>query len=207
MKSHILGLIAIVTAAAFLLEAAAQPQAVALPQAAVQRSAVASSPAYLPDGRMIFPAQYREWIFLTSGLDMNYSATGSMQGHSMFDNVFVNPEAYREFLLTGTWPERTMLVKEMRGGAEKGSINKHGKFQNGEPMAVEVHVKDTAHLTGGWGFFDFNGIEPATQIPVAASCYSCHQQHAAVDTTFVQFYPTLLPVARDKGRLAAGYRP
>ena len=197
---------AILIAAAVQSQAVTQSPAAAQPQAAAPVPADASGPAYLPDGRMVFPAQYREWIFLTSGLDMNYSVTAPMPGQSMFDNVFVNPEAYREFLLTGTWPERTMLVKEMRGGAEKGSINKHGRFQTTELMDVEVHVKDTAHLPGGWGFFDFDGTEPATQIPVAAPCYSCHQQHAAVDTTFVQFYPTLLPVARGKGTLAAGYR-
>jgi hypothetical protein len=36
-------------------------------------------------------------------------------------------------------------------------------------------------------------------------CYSCHEQHAAVDTTFVQFYPTLLEIAKKKGTLAPGY--
>jgi hypothetical protein len=37
-------------------------------------------------------------------------------------------------------------------------------------------------------------------------CYSCHSQHAAVDTTFVQFYPTLLPIARAKGTISASYQ-
>jgi Cytochrome P460 len=175
--------------------------------AAVQSTADPFIPAYLPDGRMTYPTGYREWIFLTSGLDMSYGAAAAMPGHSMFDNVFVNPEAYRDFLRTGTWPEHTVLVKEMRGGAEKGSINKHGKFQTNDLMAVEVHVKDTKRLPGGWGFFEFSGTEPALQIPLAAPCYSCHQQHAAVDSTFVQFYPTLLPVATQKGTLSAGYRP
>jgi hypothetical protein len=41
--------------------------------------------------------------------------------------------------------------------------------------------------------------------PTEAACYSCHAQHAAVDTTFVQFYPTLLPIAKAKGTLSAGY--
>jgi acyl carrier protein phosphodiesterase len=55
-------------------------------------------------------------------------------------------------------------------------------------------------------FFGFGGAnEPAVMIPTAASCYSCHATHAAVDTTFVQFYPTLLPTAKDKGTLSAGY--
>jgi hypothetical protein len=42
-------------------------------------------------------------------------------------------------------------------------------------------------------------------IPTTATCYSCHSEHAAVDTTFVQFYPTLLPIAKSKGTLAEGY--
>jgi acyl carrier protein phosphodiesterase len=42
--------------------------------------------------------------------------------------------------------------------------------------------------------------------PTAASCYSCHAQHGAVDTTFVQFYPTLLPIAKAKGTLSAEYQ-
>ena len=37
-------------------------------------------------------------------------------------------------------------------------------------------------------------------------CYTCHTQHAAVDTTFVQFYPTLLPIAQSKGTLSASYQ-
>ena len=37
------------------------------------------------------------------------------------------------------------------------------------------------------------------------SCYSCHSDHAAVDTTFVQFYPTLLPIAKSKQTLSAAY--
>ena len=43
-------------------------------------------------------------------------------------------------------------------------------------------------------------------IPQTADCYSCHAAHGAVDTTFVQFYPTLLPIAKSKGTLSAGYR-
>ena len=38
------------------------------------------------------------------------------------------------------------------------------------------------------------------------SCYSCHEQHAAVDTTFVQFYPTLLKLAEKKGTLSEAYK-
>jgi len=45
----------------------------------------------------------------------------------------------------------------------------------------------------------------AKRIERPASCYTCHEQHAAVDTTFVQFYPTLLETAEKKHTLSAGY--
>jgi hypothetical protein len=158
---------------------------------------------YTADGRLKFPADYREWIYLSSGLDMSYRDRGGMQGHSMFDNVFANPAAYREFLKTGTWPNGTLLAMEVRAATEKGSINQSGKFQSGDQMGVEVHVKD-ARFAGGWAFFAFGDKQPAAQIPTAAECYSCHRDHAAVDTTFVQFYPTLLSIARQQGTVKPG---
>jgi len=164
---------------------------------------------FTSDGRLNPPADYREWIFLTSGLDMDYREEAGGMDHSMFDNVFVDPASYRSFLQTGLWPEGTRFAKEPRGAAEKGSINKHGKYQVGAPMALEVHMKDSKRFSGGWGFFVFSSVsgEPARQIPTSAACYSCHQQHGAVDTTFVQFYPTLLDIATQKRTLSPGYHP
>ncbi len=163
-----------------------------------------TTPVYTPDGRLVFPANYREWIYLTTGFDMDYNPDPAMAGHSMFDNVFVNPEAYKAFVATGTWPDKTMLVLEGRMAASKGSINKAGHFQTGDVMAQSVHIKD-ARFPGNWAFFDFDEGQPSKQIPKEAVCYSCHEQHGAVDTTFVQFYPTLLEIAKKKGTLAPGY--
>jgi hypothetical protein len=174
-----------------------------------QRGATVSTeaaPAYESDGRLIFPARYREWIYLSSGIDMSYSKIG-LSMHSMFDNVFVEPTAYREFMRTGKWPDGTLLVLESRGASEKGSINQRGKYQSGEPMGVEVHVRDSKRFKGDWAFFSFESPKAATMIPMTEDCYSCHQDHGAVDTTFVQFYPTLLPVATLKGTLSPAYRP
>ena len=41
-------------------------------------------------------------------------------GHHMFDNVFVNPEAYRVFVATGTWPDKTVFMLEARRAEGKG---------------------------------------------------------------------------------------
>ena len=161
---------------------------------------------YDADGRMLFPAEYREWVFLSAGRGMSYAPVAVEQPAPPFDNVFVNRAAYRSFLDTGTWPDGTVLVLEIRAGTSHGSILQAGAFQTGEPVAVEVHVKDTARFGGdGWAFFGFGGKEPAAMVPRAANCYSCHEANTAVDRTFVQFYPTLLPVARAKGTLTAAY--
>jgi len=167
-----------------------------------------SSPApytltYSKDGDLIPPLQYREWIYLTTGLDMSYTAKPSDM--SMFDNVFVNPEAYRSFLATGTWPDKTVMVLETRGASSKSSINKAGHFQSGGVMGLELHVKDESRFPGKWAFFDVASETKATLIPQKASCYTCHMDHAAVDTTFVQFYPTLLPIAKQKGTFGSSY--
>ncbi len=164
-----------------------------------------SAPVYTDDGRLVFPTNYREWIYLTTGMDMDYNPDPAMADHSMFDNVFVNPEAYKAFVATGTWPDKTMLVLEGRMAANKGSINKKGHFQTDDVMMRSVHVKDEARFPGKWAFFGEDGDKPSKQIPTKAACYSCHQDHGAVDTTFVQFYPTLLTIAKQKGTLAPGY--
>ncbi|HEX4067215.1 MAG TPA: cytochrome P460 family protein [Acidobacteriaceae bacterium] len=162
------------------------------------------TPAYAANGDLLPLANYREWIYLSSGIDMSYSPKAA--DTTSFDNVFVNPEAYRSFLATGTWPDKTVLVVEVREAESKGSINQHGHFQGAGLIGFEAHVKDEARFPGGWAFFDFHS--PTTNgklIPRDASCYSCHAEHGAVDTTFVQFYPTLLPVAREKKTLSEAF--
>ena len=162
---------------------------------------------YTADAQLKFPEHYREWVYLTAGFDMSYSPDAMQMNHHMFDNVFVNPEAYKAFVATGTWPDKTILVIEARRAVGKGSINQSGNFQ-GDTMAFEAHVKDEARFPGKWAFFGFGDpktAKTAKMTPTTAACYSCHESHAAVDTTFVQFYPTLLPVAKSKNTLAPAF--
>jgi hypothetical protein len=168
------------------------------------QAAAEPAPAYAANGDLLPVGNYREWIYLTSGVDMSYSPKPADM--TMFDNVFVNTEAYHGFLATGTWPDKTVLVLEVREAKSKGSINQHGHFQGMQLMGFEVHVKDEKRFPGGWAFFDFDSPDKnGTLIPQGAPCYSCHAAHAAVDTTFVQFYPTLLPIAEVKKTLSAAY--
>jgi hypothetical protein len=163
-----------------------------------------ASPSYTAKGELQYPAEYRRWVYLSSGLDMSYRAGPPMPGMSQFDNVFVDPAAYGAFLQTGTWPDKTVMVLEARRGEQNGSVNKAGRFQT-ERLGIEAHVKDTARFAGGWAFFGFDGEKPGQLIPATETCYACHAAHAAVDTTFVQFYPTLKGVAATKGTFSAAY--
>jgi hypothetical protein len=163
-----------------------------------------AGPTYTVDGQLKFPADYREWVFLSSGVDMSYSPAAA-SAHPVFDNVFVNPAAYKVFMKTGTWPDGSMFMLENRGSDSNHSINTRGQTQGAEVTGMEIHVKDS-RLKGGWGFYGFGkGGVSAKLIERPASCYTCHEQHGAVDTTFVQFYPTLLGVAKEKGTLSAEY--
>ena len=168
-------------------------------------AASANLPQYTSDGKLKFPANYREWVYLSSGLDMSYGPGAGMD-HSMFDNVFVNPEAYKYFLANGTWPDKTILVLEVRRAETKSAINKAGKYQTDDLMGREVHIKDESRFLDKWAFFGYgNDATPSKMIPTDQDCYSCHAQHTAVDTTFVQFYPTLLEIAQKKGTLSPAY--
>jgi hypothetical protein len=153
---------------------------------------------FTSDGQLLLPRNYREWVFLSSGLGMTYgSPEAAAQKEPNFDNVFVAPAAYQSFLKTGKWPDQTILILEIRAAVSNASINKAGRTQ-GDLVAIEANVKQG----GKWQFYGFGKAgTSAKPIPSSAACYSCHGEHGAVDNTFVQFYPMLVSVAREKGTL------
>ena len=126
-----------------------------------------------------------------------------------FGNVFVNPSSYRSFMQTGQWPNGSVFILEGRNSSSEGSINKAGRFQTGL-AGLEAEVKD-ARFPDGWAFFAFGpaGSMKDAAAPLSgtavASCVDCHTKNTAVERTFVQFYPTLLDVARQKRTLKPGF--
>ena len=160
-----------------------------------------AGPQFAADGKLIRPEGYRRWVFVSSGLGMSYSqkANDSMQ---MFTNVFVNPSSYDYFLAHGAWPEKTIFVLEIYGSTSQGSINKHGNYQTGF-MGLDVEVKDEKRFADKWAYYVFNSNEKAASpnSPGKNDCWQCHEQNAAVEHSFVQFYPELLKVAREKGTI------
>ncbi|HEX2711179.1 MAG TPA: cytochrome P460 family protein [Candidatus Acidoferrales bacterium] len=171
----------------------------ALPRAETPRQA-SDKPEYTKKGELLRPDNYRDWVYLSSGLGMSYNAAA--QDHVMFTNVFVPQWAYREFMATGKWPDKSIFVVEERMSSTNGSINKAGHFQT-DLMGLGVEVKDEQRFPEKWAYFNFGLDSRSSAANPKEGCWQCHNDHGAVQNTFVQFYPTLKPVAEKFGT----YRP
>jgi hypothetical protein len=175
---------------------------------------VLSAQAPAPDGpkyaagtnNLIRPADYREWIFVGSTLGLDYPAPGAAHRPAQFENVFVNPSSYRAFMQTGKWPDKTAYALEFRGVGTEAVANRDGHFQTGLNL-LEINVKD-ARFPDGWAYFQFASNDKSAA-PLSGDtvkrCIDCHTAHTAVERTFVQFYPTLLEVAKKMGTVRKDY--
>ena len=203
----------IVAALAILVAASALAMAQSRPSESPAGARATDGVSYAANGQAMRPANYRDWVFLTSGLGMTYGPAQPAAGRPpLFDNVFVNPQSYKAFVNTGRWPDGTMFILELRRSVANASIN-NGGFTQTEVAALESAVKDSQRFaaTGGWAYLEFGAppkaVESAAPQPPTASCYACHATHTAVENTFVQFYPTLFDIAREKGTIKATYDP
>jgi len=168
-------------------------------------------PLFNDKGELRLPEDYREWIYLSSGLGMTYGPNAAQVMESpFFDNVYVNPPAFAEFKKTGKWPDGTIFVLEIRYSTSQGSINKGGYYQT-DTAAIEAAVKDSSRFEKGWGYFNFRGgmtpqLASAPALGRNAGCYACHEGAGAVENTFTQFYPTALAIAQAKGTVKASFQ-
>jgi hypothetical protein len=83
---------------------------------------------------------------------------------------------------------------EVIAAGTNASINKKGQFED-KPLGIEVALKDEKRFAEKWAYFNFIGsggapLAQAKPFPKEA-CWKCHNEHAAADNVFVQFYPVL----------------
>jgi len=71
-----------------------------------------------------------------------------------------------------------------------------------------VEVKDASRFPDKWAYFGFDSTEPSSEAtsPSKNACWTCHDQNAAVEHTFVQFYPSLLAIAKEKKTIKGGVK-
>ena len=177
---------------------AAKLDANGLPLPALKMSFNDKGEAAVPKGYRSWVHAYTAWEPMTLSL-LDEKMTKTPEFHS----VYVEPNAYRTFMKTGTWPEGTMIVKEFSftstdpkncDGPPAYVCNAwFGKviFQHGY-TGVAVMLKDTKRYpdqAGGWGFFSFGHQEPPYQSfsaphPVAR-CAQCHIDKAGEKQDYV----------------------
>jgi hypothetical protein len=174
----------------------------------------ATRPRYTADGKLEAPEGYHSWVFVGADLSPQYRADlqdstprerkREQDRHDddrpgAFHNIYINREAYDEYVKTRKFPDPTMLVMEVFRAAEKDDkgVLARGRFE-AERIALEAAVKDTRRPGGGkdWAYYDFDvrgksgRVKPAAAFP-DDRCYTCHLHHASVDNVWVQFYPVL----------------
>ena len=162
-------------------------------------------PRYLPEytasGDLILPKGFHEWVYVGSPLTPN-ALNGGMAGFPEFHNVYIEPGSYELYKKTYTFPEGTILFKELQltlpGENPDGSRTEpsgRGYFP-GPWNGADVTVKDTKRYadTGGWGYYNFNHHEPkapTAKLKAKSECAFCHIAAAKKDDVWTQFYPLL----------------
>lgn len=155
-----------------------------------------AAPRYTGDKELIRPEGYREWVFIGATLGMSYreGEPAAAPGPQEFHNLYIAPAAYREYKKTGKFPEGTMLVMEKMTAASQVSINQRGHFQD-KALGIEVALKDSSQYDESWAYFNFirrdGSSAPSVKAFKKESCWACHNEHAATDNVFTQFYPML----------------
>ena len=149
--------------------------------------------AYTNIGGIALP-EYSKWVFIGSGLFSSQAGP-----NTRFSNVFIEPDAYDQYVKTGVWPDRTVIFSEKRASVTTLPITANaGWGQTGEVVGAELAVKDSSK--GGWMYYEAGaGEKIAKPHPDQSECTTCHAQRAAVDHVFVQFYPKLADAAKRNG--------
>jgi Cytochrome P460 len=149
-------------------------------------------PRYTAGGALIRPDRVETWILVGASLGLGYSDAQNASGPGTFHNVYLEPHAYRTYVATGRFPDKTMLAMLLFQPGEKTPPSRRGYFE-GEFAGLEVAVKDQARFPGGWAYFGFGSGGPGSTARAFPrdNCAQCHAANAADDNVFVQFYPTL----------------
>jgi Cytochrome P460 len=167
-----------------------------------------SAAVFDSDGRLKLPnpATFRRWVLVGAPLTPE-GLNNNKAGFPEYHNVYIEQKNVDAYLKTGSFPEGTVIVKELTRVLEPtfpdGSRTEpsgRGYF-NGEFNGIDETVKDSKRFakTNGWGFFSF-GHHPLPYDKTSAEkpvteCAGCHLANVAnTDMTWIQFYPIL----RDK---------
>ena len=164
-------------------------------------------PAFNSKGELLRPdIRYREWVYVGTSLtpnELNPPEAPFPECH----NVFIHPDDFNFWKNTGTFPDRTVIVKELITVGSKKAVSSNGYFM-GRFIGLEVTIKDSKRFKdepGNWAYFSFGHAYPiadsAKKIP-AAACNARQEARVPGDFVFTQYYPALRAAkARRRGQV------
>ncbi len=108
----------------------------------------------------------------------------------------MDPDSFSHYERTGEFRDGAVMVKELVGVGAREATTGKGYFM-GDFVGLEVPIKDSKRFKdepGSWAYFSFGHklpLKAEAAKNAAASCNECHQNSAAKDFVFRQFYPVL----------------
>ncbi|HEX4413594.1 MAG TPA: cytochrome P460 family protein [Lacipirellulaceae bacterium] len=150
-------------------------------------------------GKLKKPSGYRQWVYVGTPLTPN-DLNGGEAPFPEFHAVYIDPESFAQYEKTGEFRDGTVMVKELIGVGAKEATSGKGYFM-GDFTGLEVSIKDSKRFKdepGNWAYFSFGHKYPLkaeVSKNSAPSCNKCHQNSAATDYVFSQYYPVLRAAA------------
>jgi Cytochrome P460 len=149
---------------------------------------------YTADNKLKEPIGFRKWVYVGASVTPN-DLNGGQALFPEFHSIYMDPESFAEYQKTGEYREGTVFVKELISVGAKEASSGKGYFM-GDFLAVEVAIKDSSRFKnepGSWAYFSFDGKahQNESALHPTAACNKCHEEDAAEDFVFSQFYPVL----------------
>ncbi len=153
-------------------------------------------PSFNAKGELLRPDfRFREWVYIGTPLTPN-ELNPPEAPFPEFHNVYIHPDDFDHWKNTGTFADGTVIAKELVLVGSKQAVSGTGYFM-GNFAGLEITIKDSKRFKdepGYWAYFSFGHSYPladiAKQFPTAA-CNTCHENSAADDFVFTQYYPVL----------------
>ncbi|MET0343738.1 MAG: cytochrome P460 family protein [Polyangiales bacterium] len=149
-------------------------------------------PQYDATGGLVRPADVETWVFLGTGVNLNYvEGTRAPNAPDFLTTTFMEPSAYRHYKETGVFPEGTMTALLGYRAGSGIAPAKSGQFL-GDNVLFEMSVKDSKkNPKEVWTYYGFARGGQRGEAHPAQRCQACHVANAQTDLVFTQFYPNL----------------
>jgi hypothetical protein len=148
-------------------------------------------------GNLRVPVNYRTaYQFLGSWA---IAADKGIQGSKQIHNVYASPGALAAFRRDGSFPDGTVLVKEVHQTATQsmttGTVSHADKLAGWFVMVKEsknLHPDNKLWGDGwAWSWFDAGKPLKTTSTDYKKDCLACHEPARSTDLVYTQGYPPL----------------